>query len=340
MHFSRRTFTLSLAGVTAGALVGCRTNPEGPAATDSAQTTATGFPVTIEHARGRTTIESKPQRVVTVGYTDHETVLALGVVPVGVTDWFGERPYGDWPWLAGRWGSELPEIVGEMGTTPNLEKIAALQPDLILGLYAGGDASSLNQQTYDQLSAVAPTVANDPGHDDYTTPWQDMARIAGRALGETAKVEEQIAAIDARFAEVRSRHPERANQRAVVADAGKGAKELYPFSSKDPRGQFLAALGYTADPTLDGTIGDKYGMSLSQENLSLVDIDKLFLLINPDQQGALDSDKVYQALQVVKRGDDIRVPYDTDSKVGAALAFNSLLSIPYGIEAIESYIEK
>ncbi|MDP3890685.1 MAG: iron-siderophore ABC transporter substrate-binding protein, partial [Nocardioides sp.] len=51
----------------------------------SSEADANAYPVTIEHAFGSTTIEEEPTRVVTLGWTDHDVVLSLGVVPVGAT---------------------------------------------------------------------------------------------------------------------------------------------------------------------------------------------------------------------------------------------------------------
>ena len=45
----------------------------------------TQYPITISHAYGETVIESKPERIVTLGWGNQDTVLALGVVPVGVS---------------------------------------------------------------------------------------------------------------------------------------------------------------------------------------------------------------------------------------------------------------
>lgn len=47
--------------------------------------TAVSYPLTIEHAFGETVIESKPERVATVGWENQDTPLALGVAPVGVS---------------------------------------------------------------------------------------------------------------------------------------------------------------------------------------------------------------------------------------------------------------
>ena len=41
--------------------------------------------MTIEHAFGETTIETEPKRVATLGWSDQDNAVALGVVPVGAT---------------------------------------------------------------------------------------------------------------------------------------------------------------------------------------------------------------------------------------------------------------
>src|SRR5918998_1844147 len=107
------------------------------------------FPVEIEHEYGSTTSEELPERVVTVGLTDQDAVLALGVVPVGITDWFGDHPHGVWPWAQDLLGGVEPEVLSsEQGI--DAEAIAALEPDVILALYAG-----LTDDEYDTLSEIA-----------------------------------------------------------------------------------------------------------------------------------------------------------------------------------------
>lgn len=43
------------------------------------------FPVTIEHAFGKTKVTKAPTRIATVGWNDHDVVASFGVVPVGAT---------------------------------------------------------------------------------------------------------------------------------------------------------------------------------------------------------------------------------------------------------------
>ncbi|WP_256977835.1 hypothetical protein [Rhodococcus sp. 14-2470-1a] len=68
-------------------LSACSSSSDDTASTPTSGSESSGaFPVTVDHAFGETTVESEPQRVVSVGYTEQDTLLALGVIPVGVTD--------------------------------------------------------------------------------------------------------------------------------------------------------------------------------------------------------------------------------------------------------------
>ena len=57
-----------------------------------------GVPVVVEHRYGETTVPAEPQRVVSVGLTEQDTLLQLGVVPLAVTEWYGDQPFATWPW--------------------------------------------------------------------------------------------------------------------------------------------------------------------------------------------------------------------------------------------------
>src|SRR5690606_36230670 len=173
-----------------------------------------GWPVSIRHAHGETTITEEPQRVVTVGYTDHDILLALGVVPVGLRNWFGDYPHGVWPWAQDALGEATPtKLTGEL----DFEAIAALDPDLILGLYVG-----LTEEEYTTLSQIAPTVAQSGDHANYGTPWQEMTRTAGKAVGRAEEAEGLITAVDERIAQARQEHPEFEGLELVYAGVAEG----------------------------------------------------------------------------------------------------------------------
>ena len=48
-------------------------------------------PVTIEHKFGSTTLETTPERIVSIGYTEHDAYYALGASPIAVRYWYGDE---------------------------------------------------------------------------------------------------------------------------------------------------------------------------------------------------------------------------------------------------------
>ena len=56
-------------------------------------------------AFGQTTIKQPPKRVVSAGYTEQDDLLAVGVVPIAVTNWFGDQPFAVWPWAQPKLGA-------------------------------------------------------------------------------------------------------------------------------------------------------------------------------------------------------------------------------------------
>jgi iron complex transport system substrate-binding protein len=284
--------------------------------------------VKITHALGTTTIPAAPKRVVVVGYTDQEPLLALGVRPVAAMDWFAQGTFGKWPWERGAWGDEPPAAVSNKSYEIDFEKVAGQRPDLILGLYA-----ELKRGDYDKLSQIAPTVAQAKG-DPYTTPWRDMTRVAAKAVGRVEEGEGLIEETEARFAAFRKAHPETRKQTALVVDAGTAPKSYYVFSSKDPRGQFLRELGYRPSPKIDKLAGKSFGHELSKERVDLLDVDRLFLLIDAPARKKLDGDELFNRLDVAREGRVTDLPYYSSTQLGAAVAFNSVLSIPYALDGI------
>jgi iron complex transport system substrate-binding protein len=319
-----------LAAALAAALItaGCGEDGE-PAGSSAAAASSSGFPVTIAHSLGRTTIPEAPERIVVVGYTDQEPLLALGIRPVGAMDWFGEGTFARWEWEKRAWGGKPPEVVSNKAGEVDLEKVAELRPDLILALYA-----QLDRGLYDKLSQIAPTVAQ-AGGDPYTTPWRDMTRTAAKAVGRSEDGERLIRDVEARFAAFREDHPEVAGKTALVVDAGTAPKSYYPFTSGDQRGQFLRELGYKGSAEIDRLAGDSFGFEVSRERVDLLDVDRLFLLIDPPAQKRLAGDALFQRLAVARQGRVTALPYYSAPHLGAAVAFNSVLSLPYAIDGVE-----
>jgi iron complex transport system substrate-binding protein len=309
------------------ALTACGDAEPAAPAPQSSAVQATGFPVSVPHKYGTTEIDKAPVRVVTLGLSDQDPVLALGVVPVGAIDWFLERPYGKWPWARPLWAGTTPQLVGERDEY-NLEKIATLKPDLIIGLYSG-----MSQDQYQKLSKIAPTVAQPTGHDDYAAPWQDMTRQAGLALGRAAQADQLIADIDARLAKLRAEHPDFAGKTVAVVDPYEAGKYAV-FAPTDPKVVLMTQLGFTVPKAIVDAAGDEYAAEIGSERLDLVDVDKLlFLTSDAATEPRVKADTVYRTLTVAGEDRAVFLPYD-EPPVGAALSFSTVLSIPYALDQI------
>ncbi|MFE3791113.1 iron-siderophore ABC transporter substrate-binding protein [Streptomyces goshikiensis] len=292
---------------------------------------AGAFPVTVEHKYGSTTITAQPKKVVTLGLSDQDAVLALGVKPVGAVDWFKEQPYGKWPWAKDLWGSTPPQVVGERDEY-NMEKIAALKPDLIIAQYSG-----MKKEQYDTLSKIAKVVAQPKGSEDYQATWQVMTRQIGKALGKGAESDELIAGIDARFKTVRDKHPEWRGKTITVGEPYEPGK-FSAFSPKDPKVIFLSEMGFTTPEAYRTALGKENVADLSSERLDVMEADRTVWLGNAETEAAMKADPLYQKTKVYREKRDLFLPYDSPD-IGAALSFNTVLSIPYAIDQIVPKLE-
>ncbi|WP_329519200.1 iron-siderophore ABC transporter substrate-binding protein [Spirillospora sp. NBC_01491] len=326
---------LSAVTLGAGLLAGCGSGAaEEPG--DGAPAAAAGaFPVTVEHAFGATKITKAPQRVVSVGYTDDQAILALGTKPVGMVDQY-PNPAGtspdintQWPWVKDKWGGARPEVVMSNGDSgPNYEKIAALRPDLIIAVY-----SEIDQAGYDKLSKIAPTVGRTKAEKEpFSGPWQDNAVHIAKALGKEAEGTRLVQGIQGKLDAARKAHPEFAGQTAVVLSWYKNS--VSPFTSTDVRGRLVSGIGYKGAPEIDKIAGGKFYTVLSPERIDLVDVDRIFVVNDRADQEALKKFELFGNLSAVKNG---KVSYLLDSEgpaVGAAMSQGTLLSLPYAIDEI------
>ncbi|GGG17485.1 hypothetical protein GCM10007304_34480 [Rhodococcoides trifolii] len=165
----------------------------GPSDDETASTTNdSAYPVTVETKFGGVTLDARPTRVVALGWGDAETALALGVQPVGASDWLAFGGDGVGPWAQGLY-DEPPTIIGTLD--PSYEQVAALAPDVILDTKSSGDRTR-----FDTLSAIAPTVALPPGADNYTTSYEDQVTLVSAALGVPDTGAELISGLNDKFA--------------------------------------------------------------------------------------------------------------------------------------------
>ncbi|WP_232835791.1 iron-siderophore ABC transporter substrate-binding protein [Actinocorallia populi] len=326
---------LSAATLSVGLLAGCGSDSTDKTAESAPTATGGTFPVTVEHAFGSTEVTKEPQRVVSVGYTDDQNILAFGIKPVGMVDQYpnpaGQSPdiNTQWPWVKDKWGDTRPEVIMNNGDPgPNYEKIAALRPDLIIAVY-----SEIDQAAYDKLSKIAPTVGRTKGEaEPFSAPWQDNTVHIAKALGREAEGAKLVQGIQDKLDAVRKEHPEFADQTAVALSWYKNA--ISPFTTTDVRGQMLTGMGFKGATEIDEIAGGSFSTTLSPERIDLIDVDRIFVINDQADQDALKKFELFANLSAVKDG---KVSYLLDSEgpaIGAAVSQSTLLSLPYAIDEI------
>lgn len=281
--------------------------------------------IVVEHAFGSTEVPADVERVVSVGLTEQDTLLALGVTPVGVTDWYGDQPHGTWPWAQDELGDARPEV---LTTTDGLqfERIAALDPDLIIGTNAG-----ITDETYEQLSAIAPTIAHAEGAEGYFSPWDEQTLLIGQALGLEDEAQALIDDIDAQFAEAAAEHPEFADSSIVFLQNAFYDGEAIAYQ-EGLSTSFLTDLGFSIPDEINPFIGTEEGAQafIPLEQLSVLDAADVLLwgTEGPEDITAFEADPLFNALEEVQAG---RVVY-TDGLLAGAIYFTSPLSLPFVLE--------
>ncbi len=172
-----------------------------------------GGAVTVRHLFGETTIPAPPRRVVSAGYTSQDYLLAVGVVPIAVTNWFGDEPFGVWPWAQPQLGNARP-VVLNLDQGIQLAQIAGLKPDLIVATDAGVDAD-----TYQKLTAIAPTVAQSGG-DAFFEPWKDQAATIGAAVFQDDQMKSLVDGVDQRFTAVGEKYSQFNGKKVLLLQGG------------------------------------------------------------------------------------------------------------------------
>jgi iron complex transport system substrate-binding protein len=304
-------------------LAGCGSDDEPAADTSAAGDSA--FPAEVEHKFGTTTVPSEPKRIVVVGLTEQDTVLALGHKPIATTEWYGEQPHAVWPWAREALGDAEPTVLS-VADGFQFEKIAALRPDLIIGVNSG-----MERADYEKFSRLAPTVPAGKGSTQYFSPWDQQVELIAAALGKPEEGRELVQGIRDDYAEAAAAHPEFEGKTATFSQNGfyDGLIYVYP----DGLGtDFLTMLGFKINPKLTPLI-EREGeqVAVSAERMGVLDADVIvFATEQPSDVAALKKVPTFDKLGAVAEN---RAVY-TDGTLAGALYFISPLSLPYVLERL------
>lgn len=274
--------------------------------------------VTVTHAFGETTIPAPPTRVVSAGFTGQDDLLAVGVVPIAVTDWFGAEPFAVWPWAQPKLGPAQPVMLN-LYDGIQVEQIAGLTPDLIVATNAG-----LDRDTYARLSEIAPTIAQS-GDDAFWEPWKDQATSIGGAVYAADQMKTLIDAIDASFTKAAEDNPQFAGKKVFRVQGYFSGNDVV-VTLPGWRTEFLTQMGLVV-PESAGSFarGDYAYIPRAEIGPVLDEADVLIWETESDtDQGVLLADPNVAALKATRLNRNIFA----NKELTGALAFSSPLSLP------------
>lgn len=264
--------------------------------------------VTVKHVFGETKIPAPPKRVVSAGFTEQDDLLAVGVVPVAVTDWFGGEPFGVWPWAQPKLGGAQPAVLS-LADGIQTDQIAALRPDLIVATNAG-----LDQETYTKLTAIAPTIAQS-GQDAFFEPWKDQATTVGQAVFKHDDMQALIGGVDGKFTTAATNNPQFSGKKVMLLH-GTFGPDGPQVMTPDWRTEFLTKMGFAVADGVD-----------------TADV-LIWCTESDEEQAALLADPTVARLKATTQGRNVF----TGKELAGAIAFGSTLSYPLVAEALPGRI--
>ncbi|RBP05481.1 ABC transporter substrate-binding protein [Rossellomorea aquimaris] len=268
---------------------------------------------TVEHAMGTTEIEGTPKKVVILTNEGTEALLSMGVTPVGaVQSWTGD------PWYD-HIADDMKdvEVVGTESEL-NMEAIAKLQPDLIIG------NKMRQEEQYNQLKDIAPTVMAETLRGN----WKENFELYAKAVNKEEKGEEVLAQYDQRIEYLKGKLGDKLNQEVSMVRFLAGDVRIYHKDSFS--GVILDQLGFARPEGQD--VDDFAEKGVTKERIPAMDGDVLFYFTYETGDGEANklaeewlNDPLFQNLEVAKQDKVYEVSDAIWNTAGGVMAANAML---------------
>ncbi|WP_050615692.1 ABC transporter substrate-binding protein [Bacillus testis] len=276
---------------------------------------------TVEHAMGKTKIVGEPKKIVVLTNEGTEALLSLGIKPVGaVQSWVGN------PWYDHiKDDMKDAEVVG-VEHEVNLEKIASLKPDLIIG-------NKIRQEAvYDKLSKIAPTVFAETLRGD----WKENFALYAKAVNKEEQGKKVLSDYEEKVVNVKEALGDKVNQEISMVRFMTGITRIYYTDSFS--GVIFEELGFKRAPQQeklfkeDNKLG-KLAIEVGKEVIPEMDADTLFYFTyTPEGDNkALETEKewindpLWKNLNAVKNNRAYKVDDIIWNTAGGVLAANLML---------------
>lgn len=305
--------------------------------TPGASLESEAFPVVIKHAFGETVISEKPERIAAISWGNPDVPLALGVIPVGVS----EANYGVidgsglLPWTLEKFrelGEAEPVLFDDVAGI-DYEGINNVKPDVILAAYSG-----ITQEEYELLSEIAPVIA----YPDmpWQTYWRDQILMDAKGIGMESEGKDLVGELEGLILEKKEQYQDvDGKSAAFFYFSPQDLSKFYIYLPSDPRVAYLKDLGMVMPESVEKLAleNESFAIELSAENVDMIqDMDIIVTYGNEQLMDILKNDPLIGTIPAVKRGS---VAIIEDGTPLAASGTPSALSIPHTIDEYLEIIE-
>ncbi|WP_282172940.1 ABC transporter substrate-binding protein [Cytobacillus firmus] len=287
---------------------------------EGTKTEDTGY--TIEHSMGTTKLDKAPEKVVILTNEGTEALLSMGVTPVGaVQSWTGD------PWYD-HIADDMKDVqVVGTESEVNVEAIAALQPDLIIG------NKMRQEKVYDQLNDIAPTVFAETLRGD----WKENFELYAKAINKEEEGKKVLADYDSRIEEIKTSLGDKLDQEVSIVRFMAGDVRIYHKDSFS--GVILDQIGLARPESQN--VDDFAEKNATKERIPAMDGDVLFYFTYETGDGEANKlakewieDPLFKNLKVAQEGNVHEVSDTIWNTAGGVIAANLLL------DDIEKYLVK
>lgn len=288
-------------------------NAEPEAEKEATEGTAGAESYKVEHAMGTATIEGEPERIVVLTNHGTEALLSMGVTPVGaVQSWTGD------PWYEHISADmEGVEVVGTESEI-NLEAIAALEPDLIIG------NKMRQEEHYQALNAIAPTVFEETLRGD----WKVNFELISKAINKEEKGQEVLDAYNERVAALTEKLGDKIDTKVSMVRFMPDDVRIYHKDSFS--GIILEEIGLARPESQD--VDDFAAQGVTKERIEEMDGDVIFYFTYQNEQkegqqaeDAWVKDPIWNNLKAVQEGKAYEVSDTIWNTAGGVMAANLML---------------
>ena len=269
---------LALALTTFG-LIGCSSND---ATKESSETRV------VETAKGEVEIPANPKKIVDISGSSEELVL-LGHNVVGTSNVDSYDTSNVPAYMKDKLGDA--KVVGHsMMETADVEAILACEPDLII-------MSTRQEQIYDELKEIAPTVMLEDQSNDWEAKLKDVAKLFGQEDEAQAWLDDYYAKAEKLGKEIKEANGEDTTYLTVLASSGSfmvfsegGIGTVLKDDMKLPQPANMPEQDSITLPTV------------TMEGLSEIDADHIIVIATESDKADLEASSVWSQIRAVKDG--------------------------------------